>query len=1086
MTNQAGRKIDYELGQTDIASDPSYPQRLASAPESNCWVGASAGSGKTKVLIDRLLRLLLQGAEPSKILCLTFTKAAATEMANRLQDSLANWAKATTAELSDMLLDLMGHPATPEQLQQAQTKLFTVMDCQVGVRFQTIHSFCQELLAKFPIEAAINPNFSVLDEEATRQMLQSSVQQVLAQPGESGLVELAEYMGEYYFQTLLNQIYQYQGNLRYVLSGYNTLDDYFAELKQRLQINASQSELLHEHRAELQQLPLQRYIEILQESSTKLDQDAAKAWQGWLSNPEEELERLFKTFFTAQGVPRKRLLSKAVSQAHPELLEFMIMQQQRLEHLRGRLYAIKAYDKTCKFLTVILPVFAQYQQQKALQSSLDYFDLIIKTQELLQDEQRAAWVFFKLDGGLDHILVDEAQDTSPEQWDIILSLVRELYQQDFDQRSFFVVGDAKQSIYGFQGAHPQEFLALPGRQLLPEHKQLQTVGMSTSFRSTKAVLEVVDKVFQLHPAGVCTQESLQHKAWRSKAAGRTVLWPLQQPAELPELEPWPLPDAYVEQDDNDTVVAKYITSQIQSWLQDRRVLAATGKPVEARDIMILVQRRGSLANRILQALAEVGIPTAGQDRLSINRHIIVQDLLALAQFALLPSDDYSLACLLKSALVAMTEERLFELANHRDGSLWQALQAAADDSVGFLKHMLSLAGYTTCYEFFAQALQAYGKLHCYRTSFGDIADDIITSFLDLCLQYDKQPNASLQGLIDYVQQGNIIIKRQLDPRQASGVQVMTVHGSKGLQAPIVILADAHIAPSSRLSPLLWGRNEYGHPDLFLLTPPKAESCELALQLRDSQVADEQDEYNRLLYVAMTRAEDELYIAGVGEADSLPENCWYNMVSTAMQDMAIETETGLVYQTGLPVALTESVQAQEQSNLELPAWVNAKPDGVTSKTTLSNLEELSEAQQRGIALHKLLEHLPNTAGDRTQIAHKLLKHWGYSEFVTTEDTQALLDLMNKPEVSELLTGGVAEAKFCYDQMTGRMDRVIVSDKQITIIDFKSGRSSESLPTVYQEQLTSYVEFMRKLYPSHEITAKLIWLDSGRVDSLYRKI
>ncbi|MFQ5958007.1 MAG: double-strand break repair helicase AddA, partial [Alphaproteobacteria bacterium] len=793
----------------------SPPQRGAADPTLSVWVGASAGTGKTKVLADRALRLLLDGARPERLLCLTFTRAAAAEMALRIDGELGKWARIDDDALDGELESLTGAVPDEERRSHARRLFAAVLDAPGGLKIMTIHAFCQSLLGRFPIEAGIAPHFEVLDERNAAALMRAAQESVLhrAREGRDGalaeaLAEVSGHTGEETFAGLMGKLRDARGRLRALIDRHGSLDALITATHRLLgtdedaTVDAVIGDACRD--GAFDRDALASACEALAKGSDA-DRRRGEHILQWLNKTPDERVAAFDgyclIFRTQEGAPRKeRGLITQKARAHdPGALEVLLNEQRGLAEVIERRNAVIVARASAALLRLGGALLDAYDRHKAARARLDYDDLVLRAGALLRRPGVAPWVLYKLDGGLDHILVDEAQDTSPEQWRAIAALADEFFAGEGGReevRTVFVVGDEKQSIFSFQGADLRELERM--RAHFAEKVQAaqlgwKEVGLDLSYRSTGAVLAAVDAVFAQAAArdGVAfADHAIRHQPAREGHAGLVELWPPVGAAEAAAQDPWTPPTARRESASASARLARHIAETIGRWLDDGEILEARGRPVRAGDVMVLVRWRSAFVGELVRALKQRGVAVAGADRMVLSDQIAVMDLVALGEFLLLPDDDLTLAAVLKGPLIGLDEEALFDLAWKRRDSLWRTLARRRDErpafarAYGALAGLLARADFVPPYELFADVLGARGGRRRLVARLGADANDPIDEFLSLALDYERSEPPSLQGFLNWLAAGDVQIKRDLEQGRDE-VRVMTVHGAKGLEAPIV-------------------------------------------------------------------------------------------------------------------------------------------------------------------------------------------------------------------------------------------------------------------------------------------------------------
>lgn len=1170
--SDAMRKISV----ADVVIEASAKQRIASDPEISAWVSASAGSGKTKVLTDRLLRLLLPredgrpGTKPEKILALTYTKAGANEMSLRLSKRLSKWAIADDDKLAkDMEENLLGRVPTQAEMHEARKLFARVVDAPGGLKIMTIHSFCQSVLGRFPVEAGIAPNFKPLDDMAARELRDQAKSHILSHastdtlsPLGRAVTNISTMMSEDQFLSALSSIISERHQLEGILKRTFGADGLYTLLCARFKItpNKGQDEALRSFCSGIQahEQDLWKACGMLSESSKK-DQDKAAYMRPFLEADTAARPSLYKTYtkaFITEGRPKKDL-TNSVKTAWPDIESVMLAEAERIMAFEDEHKAIACASLTRDLILLGTAILESYQRLKEEQSCLDFDDMILKTLSLLKGDinnnknlKISPWILYKLDGGLDHLLIDEAQDTNPEQWDIIKALTDDFFNGQGateTPRTIFVVGDEKQSIFSFQRAAPKKFGEMQDwyqRRVRESGQKFEPVDINTSFRSVPVILEAVDKVFGSGhvPMGI-TSSYLTHTAMRQGQGGVVELWPLYETIKKSDQSEngdekqtsftgWELPDKLVTSQSGSEKMAQKIGDTIQKWIETNEILESYGRPIRPGDIMILVHSRKAIVNQIVRALKERKIAVSGVDRMVLNDQIVVQDLCALASFALQPDDDLTLASILKSPLVGLAENALYDLSVNRDGSLWNAVRKNADAHViAWLQSIIERAGRAHPYEFFSQIVQEpcpadsmAGRKAIHRR-LGHDAMDPLDEFLHAALAYETLHHGGLEGFLKHQRDGHTEVKRELE-EAGDAVRIMTVHGSKGLQAPIVFMPDT-VRPRRKLEgeKLLWP-NKSGM-DVPVFNPSKP-ACPSILSSAQEELERKMDEeYRRLLYVAMTRAEERLYVGAYvnkqkpGKEGKTPY--WHEDIRMSFEnDPACERiPSGLLDDEGkdIPVLrLSEKSmlspdkisQNKEKSDIAptiLPAWIyNIAPEEPTPPKPLvpsrPSAPEPAAASplaasdkyrfKRGNITHKLMQLLPDLRADQRRSAA--------TKFLARTSLQLPQDLQDSilNEVMAILEDPAFQAVFGPDSMaevpitglldgkiliSGQIDRILIGDRDILILDYKTNRPPpkrvEDVPDIYRRQMSAYADTIRQIYPEKAIRAALLWTMDARL-------
>jgi len=1100
-------------------------QHIASDPEISVWVSASAGTGKTKVLTDRVLRLLLAGSRPSKILCITYTKAAAAEMEHRIEAQLGNWAIAPDMELQKTLTDLTGKTPDMRTVKRARQLFALVLDAPERIRIQTIHGFCQSVLKRFPLEAGVPPHFTLIEGHTSAELLDEARRRLFGEPDggdcATAIEAIATRVGEKTFDNLIVNIIDDRSRFTPWFeqeSGMIKLRNRLYE-KSGFSANDTEETLFdkHFHYSDEELHTLKAACAALAQGEGESDKRTCNALQFWLSGPSAEKSASYShAYLTGKHEPRKTLCTKATEKSLPLLKDILLAEQQRVFAFITDLKSFHVIKATNYLIILAYALLGIYQRLKDSHGYLDYDDIIQRTASLLHQKNAAAWVLYKLDGGIDHLLVDEAQDTSPEQWRLVDALTTEFFSGIGAQnakRTLFVVGDGKQSIFSFQGAEPAAFDIMQNRlrkRITGSGMEFRNIQLALSFRSTEAVLQAVDDVFSSDPARdglVFSENYINHQAHRKGMAGRVEVWPLVEIAELEVLSSWHVTDTQLAATRPETLLAGNIAQEIKEWLDKKRKIASEDRPVQPGDIMILVQRRGRFASAMLRALKKGNIAVAGADRLILTEHIAIADCIALAEFLLLPQDDLILATVLKSPFIGLSEEALFELAYDRKNlSLWQRLKANTKflSPCEFLSGLLAKADYLPPYELFAYILETLGGRRKLVQRLGMEIEDPLNEFLGLALQYGDVHTPSLQGFLHWLQSGVAIVKRDME-KTRDEVRIMTVHGAKGLQAPIVFLPDTTRLPRHD-GGILWTKE----PESIPLWPPSAEDEDKHCRtLKEVLRLDSEREYRRLLYVAMTRAEDELYVCGWKGGAPVSDKSWYALIRQAAKDkwrMENDKLILLSEQTTLP--RIKPAHIRQTAHTQLPYWVDTSPVKEPSPSrplSPSHMEPVTAAgsplqdqtaRLRGLLIHRLLQYLPDVnADERETVIERFISRHGndFSQSIKDSIKQDVRAIFQHPDFAHLFSGdSIAEAPvsgMVYGDdgipviLSGQIDRLIVLEDAVYIIDYKTNthvpETEAEVPESYIKQMAAYRRLIARIYPDKTIRCALLWTSAPKL-------
>ena len=1098
--------------------DATAAQVRAADPGRSTWLSANAGSGKTRVLTDRVARLLLRGVNPQHILCLTYTKAAATEMQNRLFARLGEWAMLEDGALGDAL-DTLGAagPRDAAGLRHARRLFARAIEAPGGLRIQTIHAFCAALLRRFPREAGISPHFAEMEERDAADLRAGVLSDIADGPQAPVLQTLLHHVATEDPSELTAAICKARAAFRL------RPDD--ATLARTLgQAPGLSAETLCAQVFTGGEAGLLARLVTAMRAGSVTDRKNAERLAG-LSLPDPDalpvLERVFltgksaKTPFSAKtgSVPTKAVRA-SLGDLMPEIDAFMIRIEAAREP-RLALDALLAARALHDFAAVFLPAYAHAKERRGW---LDFDDLILRSRALLTDPLVAQWVLYRLDGGLDHILVDEAQDTSPEQWQVIERLAQEFTSGEGarspQERTIFVVGDRKQSIYSFQGADPREFDRMRddfAARLHDSGAPLRALDLAWSFRSSPAILQLVDATFSgqndsSFPPGQ------SHIAFKAALPGRCDLWPAVESPDKPEEADWHLPVDLLAPDDPALTLAHRIADEVARLIAQRQPLPCPKAPggfraLQPGDILILVQRRSALFHELIRACKTRGLPVAGADRLRIGAELAVRDLAALLAFLDTPADSLSLATALRSPLFHWSESALFELAHGRGPrDLWPALTAARarhPTTVAVIEDLLATVDFLRPYELLERILTRHGGRHALLSRLGAEAEDGIDALLAQAMVYERRAVDSLTGFLGWLRTDDLEIKRQLDSA-GNRIRVMTVHGAKGLEAPMVILPDTGDRPLRHRKPLL---------DISGVPFPKPSADDLPEVLSDaidSDKAADRAERDRLLYVAMTRAEAWLIVARHGTPSENGDS-WHDMVRAGMDRAGagpLDTPAG----AGLRLQFDDWPERLPQASADpetptqaedLPSWSAPRPaparaaaPAALSPSDLGGAKALpgkdglseDEATTRGRQIHLLLEHLaPLPPAARSELATALLAN-GPDPAPQSLQAELLAEasvVLDAPHLARLFSGdALAEVELSAPLPTlggrrvhGVVDRLILSPGHVLAVDFKSNavlpEHPEAVPEGLLRQMGAYAEALAQIYPDARIETAILW-------------
>ncbi|TWG88949.1 DNA helicase/exodeoxyribonuclease V subunit A [Mesorhizobium sp. J18] len=1152
----------------DIPVETRESQGIASDPRNSAWVSANAGSGKTHVLSQRVIRLLLEGTDPSKILCLTYTRAAAANMANRVFGNLAEWSRLSDAELSQKIAELEGKLPDRRKLRRARQLFARALETPGGLKIQTIHAFCEAILHQFPLEANIVGHFELLDPQMEAALLAEARRDLLTgivaeADGEiaAAFAEVLERGGEKGLDDLLTEMLARRDGLRAFIDQIGNDRVRFSALFE--EFGFGEEENADSIAAAAWPLPgfsaeeFGDFVAAAQvcDARAVLKNIVPAAQQAFAeSDPIRRLEFLQAAFLKADGAPYgSSTFKKSLCDRIPDLLDRYEKAAQTIVSACDRLALFRMLEATRAALIIADWLIARYEWLKRARGFLDFNDLIVRTIRLLARPDAGPWVQFKLDKGIDHILIDEAQDTSPDQWSVVKKLAEEFFAglggRDNVHRTIFAVGDEKQSIYSFQGAEPAAF-ADNGTEFSTKVPAsggtFQKVRLTRSFRSTGDVLSAVDLVFsreEVRRGLTRDPEPIDHKAIRAGAPGYVELWMSLSPQVVQEPEDW---TQAVDHASAPAVrLAETIAETIDGWLREGEMIEGQGRKLMAGDVMVLVRKRDRFVHALSRSLKNRNINVAGTDRLRLTDHIAVQDLLALGRFILQSHDDLSLAALLRSPIFDISEEKLFDLAwpRGRSVTLFEALRMAAGSDpslaeiVEALEEWQNAAAFKPVFEFYAGVLagtpEREGARRKLVARLGHEANDILDEFLSFCLATERAGLSGLEAFLATLDGAAPEIKREMDQTR-NEVRIMTVHAAKGLEAPVVFLVDPGSAPISNqhLPKLIAfepkGGGWTGKGYLWRAGKDVSNTSSRMLEAEARQKAEE--EYRRLLYVGMTRAEDRLIICGYTGVRGSSALTWHRIVHDALssadniETRAVPEACAPVYRYRVTPLRPIEPEKEKENRVIKPATFPPDftkpvpappalprplaPSGATAliepgyeaavslRSPVLDGEEMPRfAVERGHAIHRLLQILPEIAPDqREAAAWRYLSRAGASWSLEERQTawQSVATIMenerfapifapgSRPEISIM---GTLKLGSRMHAVSGKIDRLAVSGDEVLIVDYKTNRPAPAdlpdVPSAYVTQLALYAELLKPLYPEKAIAAALLFTEVPRL-------
>ncbi len=1123
-------------------------QQIASNPKNSAWVFASAGSGKTKILTDRVLRLLLDNVSPSKILCLTFTKVAAAEMQSRINSELAKWILCDNVELRKKLTALSGDFPTENELKRARILFVKILDEESKIKVQTIHSFCQTLIKIFPFEAKVKPNFEVLESNQEKLLLKTAQKEVLKkalvneklkklvqetnaklhEESFSGLVanllnkkEQLNSLKEKFFgiENIIAEIFKNfgvgneDGNAKKQIlkqvqdddarnalddDARNSLDDDAGNVlgqTQRFRHPELVSGSIHIFQKFAAQINHKSHLKLafeLENSGLISNIKLATAIRNFLKNITLENFSDYKSaFFTQEGNPRK--LTKNIA-ANLELTSIFSDCCQLINDFSDQINSLKIANDSALLLRFVDHILENYSQLKKQNSVLDYNDLIVETNRLLANPDFSNWVKLKMDSSFDHILIDESQDTNHQQWNIIKALSEDFFtglSSSNKSRSIFIVGDEKQSIYSFQGAEPNISAEIFAHFAEKLGNNLKKIELNNSFRSQAKILQAVDDVFskeERKKAISKVSEFQAHKPIR-EGLGKVEIWPQIQKEKTEKKEisfEWKIDFSKDETQEEEEILAEIIARKIH--------LKVDSKSANYGDFMILLRNR---TNGFDKALAkffhQYQIPFTSVSKIKFSENILIQDLLSAAKFVLLPRDDLNLACLLKSPIFAISEEELFEICqfkNERETTIFNSLGQLEKfrEIKNNLDELITKSQQLNCFEFFYFLLHQKNHQQNFLATFGhenlEILDKLLLSVFDFCQNFS--PN--LQKYLEFIEKLDFEISLSSDENDR--VKITTIHSAKGLQAPIVMLPDCSYNFNQLLSAkeeISW--IEFGEDKIPVWCRKKEDENLLLKKHRAGKLREAKEEYLRLLYVAMTRAENELYVGSFGKAKD-PE-CWYEIVKNSVTGVEVlELEEFLKMaeiENSSVKKIPKQVQDEAAREMSLSVKFSHRHSELDSRSIAQN--QIKPSQIKGRLVHKIFEVIgKNSAEDKNwlqEIAKKIIEKEEFlSEREKNKIQQDLADFIGSQHFEKLFSGKIScEVDIVGQKNLKRIDLLVEKENEVLIVDYKSDETlPDVVPQQYLRQLNGYKKLVEGIYAGKEIKIAIFWTGFLRLDIL----
>ncbi len=1145
-----------------LIDEVEIQQNKASNPEYSIWTSASAGSGKTTVLVKRLLRMLLNNVEPSKILCITFTKTGDTTMRNKINQKLASWTVMDDDALKQEIINLDEKENIEKKLKIARTLFAKILDNSNSFKILTIHAFCQQIIKRFPLEAGIIPNFQILDENASLELLMQAKKELLKTNNEE-IKKSIEYIftniNEDNFIKLLQLANDQKNNFIYLKDRFFTINGIIDELRKIFKINENDTvELIEDDFYNNTDFSLvgTGIWEILSNEGKQFDQKFAKSLSDY-KNDKSLIYEYMLCFLKDNLEITSRLLSVGMQKNFPELKEFVSKEAERSYKTYEYLANLKNFEFTKAFLNIIYYIFEVYSFLKKQNGYLDYNDLIIETNSLLNnssfknitgDNCFSSWINYKLDEGIDHILIDEAQDTSPIQWNIVKSITEEFFsgqgQKEDINRTIFVVGDEKQSIFSFQGAEPDIFnITLKDYKYKIEQcgKKFDNIFLNASFRSLQSVLNLVDNVYAEPCRRVAITklvDKITHQFVRKESVGKVEVWPLigeeieeekeknkkenkEEKKDKKSLEDWQINYVDVVEKTNEQKLAETIANEVSEWFRNEKMICDREtkkyRKIKYGDIMILIRSRTNkdFINYLIREFSKRNIPTMGNDRFDLLDNIVSQDIISLLNFLIFNEDDLSLANIIKSPFLNLLEEDLYTLCDYKNNnncSLWYAFQKNEKykNETKFLADIIEKSKNISIYELLLYIFEIKNTKKLFKQRFPYITDEIFSEFLNLANEYEKSHNDStILNFISFLENNDLKIKRDM-AQKTNEIRIMTTHLSKGLESPIVIMPQTNHVSSSiyKIDNILRYKedgNDYYMPII------KKEKSRLIEKIKDDMKNKVEEEYLRLLYVAMTRAENELYICDFKKGKKAVENSWYSiLLNTIQNNEDVKTRQSKYidgdilyigeedrYNNGKndnEIIVEQDNKNDEKINEIMSTFTKNKeeeneiniinPSIYYQENSIKSPIQNNENLENGKLVHKLLEILPDIDNEEwNDIFEIYLKNSNNKAKIKN----MVLDILNNKEFSFLFSSNSKAEVPIFGKIdeknivSGKIDRLSIIDDVIYIVDYKNTNYLyKQVPEKYKMQLELYKKILQKIYKDKIIKCYILWTSFGKIE------
>ena len=1125
-------------------------------PESSCWISANAGTGKTKIVIDRILALLLSGTAPRNILAITFTNSAADEMMHRINDLIDQLTKYNKAELTKFLEGFFDINITNHDISKYTAILKKLEQEVTELKIQTIHSFCQSLLQEFNIEAGLKPGFNIIDENFSKIVLDEAREKIFDDEVIGDILNnlLSRYQYDY-IADILDNVVSNRTKILYILGKYKNFREYIDKTYSFLKIEQIDSPYDHIFTEFFDHLD----IDFLSQLKTAIESFGSKKDSGKLpiltalimdlesQTKHQCFIKFQKIFCKKDNSLLKAPFTKNVSNKIDDYENIFSNISTHYQHAYN-LYNKYDLAKISIDMLIIAQFFLQsYENIKHKHNLLDYEDLILKSLELLKTKAHRDFILYKLDFNISHLLVDEAQDISPWQWEIIKLLLEDFFATKEKGKSFFIVGDEKQSIYSFQGADHQLFGNIKNefsQKLKYKGEVLHQINLNTSYRSGAPILHLVDKVSNkenIKPSlTIGGNSEIKHHCFRKNINSRVVLWP-EYIQEKPQdtFIPWRFPKEIVKKTSPYDDIAKGIVNFIKDVLSDDRISESTNRKIIPSDIMILSRKRSNLYKAIIRNLSQANINVESDIRIEMLDHVLIMDLVSIIKFISFPEDSLNLASLLKSPIFDFSEDDIFNLCHGRETSvsLYEVLKKYKDGisnedqknsklcgAYNKLEELVSLSTRFNIEEFFLYLIEKYNLREKYYIIFGKQTNTFINLFLQVVQAFEKH-NSNYLEFLEYILRSKISVQSEITNNEES-VKILSIHASKGLQSPIVILATETYGKNSFKKNFF----NFDYQNNLIFGNFSTITSEYK-DYFDKFSTDKSAEELRLLYVALTRARDELHIFSFRNNNS--DSDWYSIIKNSAEEIKEFTQEPptrtevitegkqdecLIYEVNLGQKLdstTKSNKTQKDTNTILQINNSNELFRIISNsyqspahqpvvTATSSNSSNSNSAYIGTIYHSLFYYLSEYRDhitfeqqkgqlpfdqiiDNSQIDNKLTKFLeNYHSDLTKKERKTIISNMikvyNNEHFNELFFSkdGYSELHLLSKKngktISGKIDRVVnINDGELHIIDYKFSTNNEITPS-YKSQLNIYKQLVADNFPNKKIKTFLFFINN----------